>query len=228
MYADFTLCLVTDRRRLVSALEEPLEAWQPLLLSQIVGAIAGGVDVVQIREHDLEAGILAAFTRDCLAAVAGTPVRIAVNDRLDVALATGAHGVHLRGEGVPTTAARRLAPAGLLIGRSVRDVLSAGAAGPADYLIAGSVFETTSKPGAPPRLGLNGFAALIPAAAGCPVWAIGGVTAERIPDLVARGARGVAAIGAFIPRTTASQLASAVHQLTTKLRVSSTSSSGLP
>lgn len=221
------LCLVTDRRRLVAALGERDGAWRTLLLSQIAGAIAGGVDVVQIREHDLAAGTLAALVRDCLAAAAGTRVRIVVNDRLDVALATGAHGVHLREDGLPATAVRGLTPAGFLIGRSLHAAASAESAGAADYLMAGSVFETTSKPGAPARLGLDGFAAVVRASPRCPVWAIGGVTAGRIPGLVARGASGVAAIDAFIPRTDASQLASAVRQMTIKLSFSFDSSSGL-
>jgi thiamine-phosphate diphosphorylase len=212
------LCLVTDRRRLVAAVAESETHWQTLLVSQITGAIAGGVDVVQVREPDLEAGALAGLVRDCLHAAAGTPVRIVVNDRLDVALATGAHGVHLRGDGLPNAAARRIAPAGLVIGRSVHDAAGAAAAGDADYLIAGSVFATSSKPHAPALLGLDGLAAVVAAAAGSPVWAIGGVNAERIPQLVARGVSGVAAIGAFVPLTRAADLAAAVHQLTNALR----------
>jgi thiamine-phosphate pyrophosphorylase len=184
---------------------------------QITGAIAGGVDLVQIREPDLEAGVLAGLVRDCLAAAAGTPVRVVVNDRLDVALATAAHGVHLRSDSLPAAASRRLTADGFLIGRSVHDT-DAVRAGPADYLIAGSVFETASKPGASPRLGLDGLGALVEAAGGSPVWAIGGITVERIPQVLAAGASGVAAIGAFVPRTPAADLAAAVHQLTSDLR----------
>jgi thiamine-phosphate pyrophosphorylase len=141
-----------------------------------------------------------------------------VNDRLDVALATSAHGVHLRGDSLPNAAVRRIAPAGFVIGRSIHDAAGAAAASAADYLIAGSVFATASKPHAPARLGLDGLAAVVAAAAGSPVWAIGGVTAERIPQLVARGASGVAAIGALVPQARAADVAATVHQLTSALR----------
>jgi thiamine-phosphate pyrophosphorylase len=212
------LCLVTDRRRLVAAVAEPGTHWQPLLVSQITAAIAGGVDVVQIREPDLEAGALAGLVRDCLAAAAGTPVLIVVNDRLDVALATGAHGVHLRSDGMPAVVARRLTSERFLIGRSVHDKEAVNAAGPADYLIAGSVFETASKPGTSARLSLDGLGALVEAAAETPVWAIGGITAARISHILAAGASGIAAIGAFIPEAKPTDFESAVHQLTTALR----------
>jgi thiamine-phosphate pyrophosphorylase len=212
------LCLVTDRRRLIAAVAAPGTLWRPLLVSQITGAIAGGVDVVQIREPDLESGALAALVRDSLAAAAGTPVRIVVNDRLDVALATAAHGVHLRGDSLPPAAARRIAPPGFEIGRSIHDAADAAAVGAVEYLIAGSVFATASKPQAPARLGLDGLADVVAAGAASPVWAIGGITAERIPEVLAAGARGIAAIGAFVPRVKQSDLQSAVCHLTTTLR----------
>ena len=69
------LCLVTDRRRLAAALGIAGEPWQPALVQQITGAIAGGVDVVQIREPDLDDRVLTAIARDCLRAAAGAQAR---------------------------------------------------------------------------------------------------------------------------------------------------------
>lgn len=122
-------------------------------------------------------------------------VRLFINDRLDVALATGADGVQLRTGSLDVADARALGP-DWLIGRSVHtsaEAAAARAAG-ADYLLAGPVFPTATHPGAAP-LGLEGVRAM--AAAGLLVIAIGGVTAERIADLRAAGAWGVAAIRAL-------------------------------
>ena len=123
------------------------------------------------------------------------PVRLFVNDRLDVALATGADGVQLGAGSLDVAEARRLGPS-WLVGRSVHAVADAHAAraAGADYLLAGPVFATATHPGATP-LGLDGLGAIV--AAGLPVIAIGGVTLERIPALRAAGAWGAAAIRAL-------------------------------
>jgi len=122
-------------------------------------------------------------------------VRLFVNDRLDVALAVGADGVHLAADSLGVADARRLGPS-WLVGRSVHavaDARAARAAG-ADYLLAGPVFATPTHPDAIP-LGLAGLEAIV--AVGLPVIAIGGVTVERIPALRAAGAWGAAAIRAL-------------------------------
>ena len=80
------------------------------LLAQARRAVDAGVDLIQVRERDLEAASLAALVADIVAIARGTPTRVVVNDRLDVALACGADGVHLRGDSIPVEAARRLAP----------------------------------------------------------------------------------------------------------------------
>src|SRR5207247_1866179 len=128
------------------------------LLAQVRHAVHAGVDLIQVRERDLEAAALAALVRDVLAAARGTPTRVVVNDRLDVALACGADGVHLRHDSVRAETVRTIAPAGFLVGRSVHDLAEAEGAGPVDYLIAGTVFPTPSKPAATPILGLDGLA----------------------------------------------------------------------
>jgi thiamine-phosphate pyrophosphorylase len=189
------ICLVTDRRRL--AADAAPAAMRACLLAQARIAAHAGVDLIQVREPDLDAGALAALVADLLAATTGTSTRVVVNDRLDVALACGAAGVHLRGDSIPVDAARRLAPHGFLVGRSVHAVAEATAASAADYLIAGTVFATASKRAGAPLLGVDGLRAVVEAVS-IPVLAIGGVAAERIGEVAAAGAAGFAAIGLFM------------------------------
>ena len=187
-----TICVVTDRAR-----------QDPVALAR--HAIDAGVDLIQIRERGLDGGALAAIVRAVVAIArasastgpAGRPrTRVVVNDRLDVAIACGADGVHLRGDSMTAEAARQMAPPGFLIGRSVHAVEDARSAGPVDYLIAGTVFRTASKAETAPLVGLEGLAAIVRAST-APVLAIGGITAERVSDVAAAGAVGIAAIGLF-------------------------------
>jgi thiamine-phosphate pyrophosphorylase len=190
------ICLVTDRRRLVAAAAAP-GAPRECLAAQVRYAVKAGVDLIQVRERDLDASALAALVVELLTIAKGTPTRIVVNDRIDVALACGADGVHLRGDSIPIASARRLAPAGFLIGRSVHGLREAMAAAGADYLIAGTVFPSASKPAATPLLGLEGLRAIV-RPIDRPVLAIGGVSGERIGEVAAAGAAGFAAIGLFM------------------------------
>jgi thiamine-phosphate pyrophosphorylase len=120
-----------------------------------------------------------------------------VNDRLDVALAAGADGVHLGQDDLPIEAARRIA-GGLWIGVSTHDVaqVRAACAAGADYLGFGPVFATTTKANPDPVAGLAGLAAACAAAGGVPVVAIGGVTAAAAPAIYRAGARAICAISA--------------------------------
>jgi len=182
-----TLCFVTDRRRF---------GWSPAdLVSAARDAAQAGIDLIQVRERDLEARDLAAIVTRVLEASAGTPARVVVNDRLDVALTCGAQGVHLRADSIPIADARALAPPPFLVGRSVHSVDEARKAGGADYVIAGTVFATGSKPGAA-LLGLDGLAAIV-VATPLPVLAIGGIGLDEIPAVSRTGAAGVAAIALF-------------------------------
>ena len=177
------------------------------LVAQARFAIEAGIDVVQVRERDLESGELAALVSELVALAAAAPVistvaggrtRIIVNDRLDVALAAGASGVHLRSDSVSPSMARSMAPPGFLIGCSVHSPAEAAAIGSdVDYLIAGTVWASDSKPDGHPVLGTDGLAAIVKAAR-VPVLGIGGVTASRASALAAAGAAGVAAIGLFM------------------------------
>jgi thiamine-phosphate diphosphorylase len=178
------LCLVTDRRR------------RPAV-DHCRDAVRAGVDLIQIREPGLESAELLDLAARVVEMARDTPTRVVVNDRLDVALASGAHGVHLRGDSIPPDRARLMAPAGFLIGRSVHGVDEAVlAARDVDYMMAGTVFPTTSKPGLRQHLGLAGLAAIVRAVP-APVLAIGGVSMDRMEAVAATGAAGMAAIGLF-------------------------------
>ena len=191
-----TICLVTDRRRLAGT-TAPLDHTRRCLETQARFAVDAGIDIVQIRERDLEAAVLASIVRDLRAITDTTRTRLVVNDRLDVALACGADGVHLRGDSIGPAEARRLAPPGFLIGRSVHSIDEAQRATGADYLIAGTVFPSASKAPSARVLGVEGLEA-IAGSTSLPVLAIGGVTAQHIGDVARAGAAGCAAIGLFM------------------------------
>ena len=193
---DAVLCLVTDRRRLCPD-TVAFEAARRRLVDQAKWAVTSNVDLIQVRERDLETADLARLVSDLVRVSRGSGTRVVVNDRLDVALACGADGVHLRHDSVRAETVRTIAPAGFLVGRSVHGRAEAEGAGPVDYLIAGTVFPTPSKPAATPILGLDGLADLVQAVA-VPVLAIGGITRERLDEVAATGAAGAAGIGLFI------------------------------
>src|SRR5262245_56904560 len=131
------VCLVTDRRRLVGA-SASFETGRRALVDLARDAASAGVSFIQVRERDLEAAPLFDLVADIVAVTRRSVTRVVVNDRLDVALATGADGVHLRGYSISPVAARSIAPVPFLIGRSVHGVQDArDHAEGADYLIAG-------------------------------------------------------------------------------------------
>jgi thiamine-phosphate diphosphorylase len=183
------LCAVTDRRRLP-------------ILAHAAAAVDAGIDWLQIREPDLPAAELYEVVRHAVAEASGPAARtrIIVNDRLDVALAAGAHGVHLRGTSFDASRARALAAEDFLIGRSVHSVEEAMAAdvgGGLNYLIFGTVFPTNSKPEGHPLAGPEALRAAV-AACRLPILGIGGITLENVDRVAATGAAGVAAIGLFL------------------------------
>jgi thiamine-phosphate pyrophosphorylase len=182
--------MITDRSRFAGAEEA--------LLTRVAAAVREGVDLVQVRERDLDARSLTRLVERCVAAAAGTRTRVLVNDRVDVALAAAAHGVHLRGDSMPAARVRAMAPRAFLVGRSVHsrdEAVRAEAEGGLDYLLFGTVFETVSKPG----IAAAGVTALADAAKATrlPVLAVGGITAARVAAVVEAGAAGFAAIGLF-------------------------------
>ncbi len=186
--------LVTDRSRLAPG--QPPAVVLDCLVEQARQAVVAGLDLVQVREPDLDGGFLLQIVRALLETVRGSATRVVVNERLDVALAAGAHGVHLRADSMEAAAVRRLAPRGFLVGRSVHAAHEAQVAGPVDYLVAGTIWSTPSKPAGHPLLGVDGLARVVSGSA-VPVLGIGGVNLERVPDLATAGAAGFAAIGAW-------------------------------
>jgi thiamine-phosphate pyrophosphorylase len=160
-------------------------------------ALGAGAGVVQVRVKGVTDRQQYDFAARLAAICAGHDAMCIVNDRVDVALAVGAHGTHLGAEDLPIAAVRRIAGPGHLIGGTSRapgDAARLVAEG-ADYLGVGPAYPTSTKDGLPAPLGPAGIGA-VARAVGVPVIAIGGVTAARVPELLAAGAYGVAVVGA--------------------------------
>jgi thiamine-phosphate pyrophosphorylase len=184
----FSLCLVTDRSVVTGALEEAVEE-----------CLAVGLRAVQLREKDLGARDLLGMGRALRESTAGRGARLFVNDRMDVALAVGADGVHRTGASLPVSSLRAISPPDFLIGASVHSLADASAAEAegADFLFFGPVYDTPSKRRYGPPQGLA-VLERVAAAVRLPVFAIGGVTPARVGELRRSGAFGVAAIGAVL------------------------------
>jgi thiamine-phosphate pyrophosphorylase len=185
------VCLVTDRHRLPNPSEDAL-------VRLAAAAARGGVDLIQIRERDLHDRRLLALTQRIVSAVRGTNAIVVVNDRLDVAIAAGAGGVHLRADSIRADRVRAISPDSFLIGRSVHTVAEAAAAAASgvDYLVMGTIYATPSKDDVVALAGITGLQAVCRTVS-TPVLAIGGVTADKVGDLAGAGAAGLAAVGLF-------------------------------
>jgi thiamine-phosphate pyrophosphorylase len=168
-------------------------------MTAVAAAVAAGAPVIQVRGKGVPDRQLFAFTRDVVELCRGAGTWCIVNDRVDIALAAGAHGTHLGADDLPVAAARRVAGTGHLIGGTARDPETAAAlvAAGADYLGVGPAYATTTKSGLPDPIGPVGVGA-VARAVPVPVIAIGGVTAARVPSLTAAGAFGVAVVGAVV------------------------------
>lgn len=159
------------------------------LMALARAAERGGVTSVQLRLKRASAGELARAVRALIAAL---HVPVLVNDRPDVALAAGAAGVHLGPDDLPVELARRIVPAGFLIGASVGSEAEAAAAGAADYWGIGPWHPTETKGDAGGALGREGFRRLLRLAGGKPAIAIGRITPEDVPLVLREGGAGVA------------------------------------
>ncbi len=181
-------CYITDRRSLRGE----------TLLEAIERNLARGVTWVQIREKDLAARELYELARAALALPNPQGTKILINTRMDVALAVGAHGVHLPGGSPRPADFGAVKPEGFLMGVSCHtvDEVAAAEAEGANYVVFGPVFAPVSKAS---ELEPRGIGELARAAAGVriPVIALGGVTGENAGACVAAGARGVAGISLF-------------------------------
>ena len=201
------LCYVTDRHALRGA--NPAERLAALT-QKIEEVAASGIDWVQIREKDLPARELASLTRQALGAAAkfsakrASAIRVLVNDRLDVAIAERAHGVHLGEKSLPVAEVKRLVESAqgqraidesFLIGVSCHSLDAAKAAegDGAQYIFFGPVFATPSKETFGPPQGAKRLEEVC-ASVFIPVLAIGGITLDNAESCIAAGAAGIAAI----------------------------------
>lgn len=203
------LCFITNRR--MYAGDDDVS--QRRLLDAVAAAARAGVDLIQIRERDLEAGALLALVREAIVRVEGTDARVLVNDRVDVAIAAGADGVHLRSDSPPAPRVRAISPS-LVVGRSVHGVAEASTMalhGGCDYLLAGTVFSTPSKPETHVLLGVDGLRDVCTAAA-LPVLAVGGMSVERAAEVGRAGAAGIGAIRLFADPATVSETVTRVRR----------------
>ncbi len=173
----------------------------PDLAAAVALALRGlpaGATAVHLREKDLGGRDLLAFARALLGACELAGQLLLVNDRIDVALAARAHGVHLPSAGVPPADARRLLGPSRIVGVSCHgeEEVRRALAGGADYATFGPVFDTPSKRAYGPPVGLEALRGA--ARIGLPLVALGGVDIANASQVIAAGARGVAAIRAWL------------------------------
>lgn len=179
-------------------------------------AADNGATIIQYRDKDASTRVMVDQAREIRAALAGTGVPFVVNDRLDVALASGAAGIHLGRDDIDADTARRLLGPDAIVGLTVKNAADAEAAiaAPADYACIGGVFETLSKRNPDAPVGFDGFSALrariAEAKPGLPVGAIAGIDVARAGQVVRAGASGVAVISAIFR---ASDIAAATRAL---------------
>ena len=186
---NFRLYVVTDRHEAVGRDLEDV----------VAGAARGGAGAIQLREKDLSARDLYALGARLQAALTPYGVPLLINDRLDVALALDAKGVHLAGHSLPTAVARRMLGTGKLLGVSTHSVEEArcAAAEGADFIVFGPVFTTPSKVVYGPPQGLQHLSTVVRAVR-IPVIAIGGIDHTNLPQVMQAGAYGVAMIRAVL------------------------------
>jgi len=183
----FRLYLITDR---AASTRPPVE-----IVEECLGA---GLRAVQLREKDLEVRALLALATPLREATRHHGARLLINDRADVALAVGADGVQRTHASLPVAALREITPPGFLIGASAHSTAEAreAAAQGADFVVFGPVYDTPSKRRYGPPQGLAALEAAA-AASTRPLLAVGGITPERVGEVRAAGAAGVAVIGAI-------------------------------
>jgi len=181
----------------------------------VAEAVAGGVTCVQLREKHAESRAYYERARALRERLRPLGIPLIINDRLDIALAAGADGVHLGQGDLPCVEARHIAGPNFLIGISVSTTAEAQAAARdgADYLGISPIFDTPTKTDTPPATGIDGLRA-IRAAVSLPLVAIGGIKAENAAAVVRAGADGIAVVSAIMaaadPRAAARALADVV------------------
>lgn len=188
---DYSLYLVTDRHQCAAR----------GVIATVAAAVAGGVTAVQLRDPQAKGRELCELATALRELLEPSDVALFVDDRLDVALASGCDGVHLGQDDLPVTAARALAGPELVIGWSVTNPAEAAAAarlpeGCIDYLGIGPVFPTGSKADAAAPMGTTALAQVV-ASSTLPCVAIGGIGPANLDAVLATGVDGVAVISAI-------------------------------
>ncbi len=189
-----------DARRLaVYLVTDPVLVGQRDLVQVVESVLKAGVQVVQFRDKSAPTRILVAMARKLADLAKKQGAILIVNDRVDVAMVSGAHGVHLGQEDMEVADARRILGADAVIGVSVRTIQEAQRAveAGADYVAASHVFPTGTKDIQDPPLGLEGVSALSKAL-DVPLVGIGGIGPENAADVVRAGADGVAVVSAIL------------------------------
>lgn len=186
MTPDWLLYLITDRHRVGPR----------GLQAAVADAMQGGVRAVQLREKDLPLRTLLPLAAEIRELTARAGSRLLINDRVDIMLAVDADGIHLRSDGLPTCAVREVIGPNKFLGVSTHSVAEVDRAADdgADFVTFGPIYETPAKARYGPPTGLDALA-VVCRRARVPVYALGGITCARIPDVVAAGAHGVAMIG---------------------------------
>lgn len=193
------------------------ELCEPLGMAETAAAAAaGGATLVQLRDKTGDTARRIAAGRAVKAALAGTGVPLIVDDDAEAALAIGAEGLHVGQDDLPPERARALIGPDAILGLSVETPALAAAADPAivDYVGAGPVFATATKPGHKPPVGMAGLAR-IARATRLPAVAIGGLKATHAAEAIAAGAGGMAVVSAICgtpdPEAAARRLARAIR-----------------
>lgn len=186
---EFKLYLITDRKQIpAGSIEDAVEE-----------ALKGGVPAVQLREKDLSIRELLNLARRMRDLTLKHDAQLFINDRVDIAIAVGADGVHLGGASMPAYAARKAGGRKLLIGvstHSMREAESAEQHG-ADFITFGPVFETPSKMQYGSPIGTE-LLHTVSKTAKIPVYALGGITLSRVGEVMQSGAHGIALISAIL------------------------------
>jgi thiamine-phosphate pyrophosphorylase len=204
-----TNAMIADALTLI-AITDDLRDGVDGLCARAASAVRGGATMVQVRLKAADARTLAVVARRLVDELA---VPVVVNDRVDVALAAGAAGVHVGADDLAVSVVRDIVPAGFIVGASCGSDLEVDNAKTADYAGVGPVFATRSKPDAGAAIGPAGFARL-GGLVRCPCIGIGGITSENAGEVMAAGARGIAVIasvfGARDPEAAARLMRSAL------------------
>jgi thiamine-phosphate pyrophosphorylase len=163
---------------------------------QVAALCAGGARLIQLRDKTLSPEEFYQQAKQALAVARDFDAKVLINDRVDIALALGADGIHLGQDDLPPEAARRLLGENSIIGFSTHNLRQAERALdlPVDYLAIGPIFDTSTKENPEPTVGLEGLQEVRRAVGDLTLVAIGGITRENAPEVLAAGADSVAVV----------------------------------